>query len=248
MLQAINTPKTSAGRFSASWRAIKSSPVRSTSQIILQSTKISTENAKACYQSYREKRKYFITDAYTKALLQLTSPSSREEISENYRLENASNTAGLYAWFADSVAAEDLSIALNLRVPPGLVYAGQAGATRWPSGKIVTQTLKGRVEGNHIRGVRRSSTFRRTLDAIIAFESERHLTQWMQKHLSVAMFSHDDRSSLMSLEESVLAKLDPPFNLKGVPSTPIRTELALRRKLARTKWPGNPPVFNGVPP
>jgi len=49
----------------------------------------------------------------------------------------------------------------------GLIYAGQAGATRWPSGKRSASTLWNRVVSMHLPGAAEFSTFRRTLAAIL---------------------------------------------------------------------------------
>ena len=74
---------------------------------------------------------------------------------------------GLYAWWTDDEGAAALSHGLGVPVAPGRVYAGQAGATRWPSGRPVTATLGSRIANNHLRGRVRSSTFRRTLAAAL---------------------------------------------------------------------------------
>ena len=69
---------------------------------------------------------------------------------------------GLYSWWVDDQGAADLSRGLGLPVPGGLIYAGQAGATRWPSGKRSQGTLWGRITGMHLGGAAEFSTFRRT--------------------------------------------------------------------------------------
>jgi hypothetical protein len=48
---------------------------------------------------------------------------------------------GLYSWWVDAAGAADLSRGLQLPVHAGLIYAGLAGATRWPSGNHSTNTL-----------------------------------------------------------------------------------------------------------
>jgi hypothetical protein len=70
---------------------------------------------------------------------------------------------GLYSWWVDTDGARDLSRGLGYDVPPGLIYAGQAGATRWPSGRKSRNSLRDRLVGMHIEGNIRFSTFRRTL-------------------------------------------------------------------------------------
>lgn len=98
---------------------------------------------------------------------------------------------GLYSWWADDTGAADLSRGLQLPIPPGLIYVGLAGATRWPSGKRSTNTLWSRIVGMHLGGNHEFSTFRRTLGAILANAAglegidENHLTTWMYDHLRV---------------------------------------------------------------
>ena len=75
--------------------------------------------------------------------------------------------AGLYSWWTDAAGAHDLSDGLGHLVPEGLIYAGQTGATKWPSGKVPNSTLAGRIRGNHLRGRVRGSTFRLTLAAAL---------------------------------------------------------------------------------
>ena len=45
---------------------------------------------------------------------------------------------GLYGWWVDDSGARDLSRGLGLQLASGRIYAGQAGATRWPSGRPAT--------------------------------------------------------------------------------------------------------------
>ena len=136
---------------------------------------------------------------------------------------------GLYAWWVDEAGAGhlsrglDRSLGLGLAVAPGRIYAGQAGATKWPSGKAGDATLRTRIGGMHLGGRVRMSTFRWTLASVLFDQlevqvqaamvvtpsSERALTEWMREHLSVAVHPHDDRDTLGGLEHAVLEKLDP---------------------------------------
>ena len=148
--------------------------------------------------------------------------------------------AGLYAWWTDRTGAEDLTRGLGCDVPPGRIYAGQTGATKWPSGKRGKATLGSRIGGNHLRGTVRGSTFRRTLAAALLETlglsvvapgrldrfSEEALSAWMREHLEVAVYAVADRDVLADLERRVLAELDPPLNLEGRPSTATRTRLS----------------------
>src|SRR5947199_276794 len=59
---------------------------------------------------------------------------------------------GLYSWWTDAAGAAVLSDGLRIDLPPGRIYAGLTGATKWPSGKAGTMTLRDRIGGNHLRG------------------------------------------------------------------------------------------------
>jgi hypothetical protein len=148
---------------------------------------------------------------------------------------------GLYSWWVDEPGAGDLSRGLGLPVPPGLVYAGLAGATRWPSGRRSTNSLWSRIAGMHLGGRHEFSTFRRTLGSILAAAhdhagiDEVAVTGWMMRHLTVRTAPHDDPDALGRLESAVLRAIDPPLNLQGMPETPIRVRLReLRRRYGRT--------------
>lgn len=146
---------------------------------------------------------------------------------------------GLYSWWADVTGARQLSDGLDSKVAPGLIYAGQAGATRWPSGRPSRATLASRIDGNHLRGRVRGSTFRLTLAAALltkldlevvgakklSLDSERRLTEWIHDHLAVAVFPYSQPDDLGRLEEAVINRLDPPLNLEGLPSSAPRERL-----------------------
>jgi hypothetical protein len=153
------------------------------------------------------------------------------------------NLPGLYSWWVDPDGAGDLSVGLGHLVQPGRIYAGQTGATKWPSGKTGGATLASRIGGNHLRGRIRGSMFRLTLAARL-FEplalvrvaqrqldspSERRLTTWMHDHLEVAVLPTADRDTLGHLERRVLAALDPPVNLDGMSANPLRSQLSRQR-------------------
>jgi hypothetical protein len=151
-------------------------------------------------------------------------------------------TPGLYSWWVDLEGSDDLSAGLGLPLEPGLIYAGLAGATRWPSGRPSTNTLWSRVSGMHLGGRHEFSTFRRTLGSILTEVrqeqaiDESGLTTWMNGHLKVIALPFEDADTLGRLEEEVLARLDPPLNLKGMPQTPIRRRLKeLRRPHSQKK-------------
>jgi len=141
---------------------------------------------------------------------------------------------GLHAWWVDEAGAADLSRRLDLTVAAGRIYAGQAGATKWPSGKADDHTLGKRVGQMHLGGKVRMSTFRWTLASVITPSSEQALTEWMREHLSIAVHPHDDRDTLGGLMQAVLVRLDPPLNLGHMPLTPVREQITeLRRRISR---------------
>ena len=143
---------------------------------------------------------------------------------------------GLYSWWADESGARDLSRGLGEIIDPGLIYAGQAGATRSRSGIRSRNTLWGRIRGMHLGGKQEFSTFRMSLASILTQAdrteiSEARLTNWMHEHLRVITRPLDNPDELDALESAVLATLDPPLNLAKMPTTPMRARLReLRRK------------------
>jgi hypothetical protein len=156
--------------------------------------------------------------------------------------------AGLYSWWVDAAGASHLSSGLEQLITTGRIYAGQTGATKWPSGKAGNATLASRTGAGHLHGRIRGSTFRLTLASCLitplelerigrlqlAAESERRLTAWIADHLEVAVHPVDDRDPLSDLERNVLAELDPVLNLEGMPRTAVRSALSLlRARLAR---------------
>ena len=152
--------------------------------------------------------------------------------------------AGLYSWWVDASGATDLTEGLGCRVRAGRIYAGQTGATKWPSGKAGKATLASRIAGNHLRGSIGASTFRLTLASALAAplklitagprkldrESEQRLSEWMGAHLQVAVHPFSERDVLADLEEHVLSEIDPPLNLEGMKSTRLREALSRHRR------------------
>ena len=54
----------------------------------------------------------------------------------------------------------------------------------------------------------------------------------MYAHLRLIAVPYDDRDQLGRLERDVLAHLDPPLNLQGMATTPLRARLKeLRREI-----------------
>lgn len=143
---------------------------------------------------------------------------------------------GLYSWWVDEPGAVDLSAGLGHAIRAGLIYAGLAGATRWPSGRRSTNTLWSRITGMHLGGRHEFSTFRRSLGSILtsargkATIDEEALTAWMHAHLTVIAVPFDDADTLGHLEGDVLSRLDPPLNLQGMITTPTRRRLKELRR------------------
>jgi hypothetical protein len=142
--------------------------------------------------------------------------------------------AGLYSWWVDEPGALALTSGLGHIVDAGLIYAGQAGATRWPSGQRSANTLRGRLIGMHRDGSVNFSTFRLTLAFALNLVAdgradEGALTEWMRHHLAIAWRSTDDPDRLAGVEHDVLGQLDPVLNLRGMHTTEVRMELTRRR-------------------
>jgi hypothetical protein len=157
----------------------------------------------------------------------------------------ATEHPGLYSWWADDEALGVLSTVFGVSMP-SLIYAGQTGATSTRVKKISTATLHSRICRNHLGGNVGSSTFRKTVSAVLLEPlalrlsgpacldkaSNDAVSTWMRAHLLVVTTPYDDRDLLAKVEQAVLERIDPPLNLKGMPSTPILTTLsALRRRL-----------------
>jgi hypothetical protein len=156
---------------------------------------------------------------------------------------------GLFAFWVDEAGAADLSKGLDLTLEAGCIYVGQAGATRWPSGRANRDTLGDRIARTHLTGKVRSSAIRLTLasilfaqlelvvqaSALLQASAEQDLSAWMSAHLSVAVHPHDDRDTLAGLERAVVKRLDPPLNVDDyLEATSFRqSALALRRRVSR---------------
>ena len=118
---------------------------------------------------------------------------------------------GLYSWWVDEEGARELSKGLGQSLNSGLIYAGLAGATRWPSGKKSSNTLWLRITTMHLGSNHDLSTFRHTLGAIIASAEGRRevdeieLSRWMHSHLRVVTVPYEDADSLV-LRRSVKQK------------------------------------------
>ena len=155
---------------------------------------------------------------------------------------------GLHSWWVDKGGAAQLSRGLGLTLPPGRIYVGQAGGTKWPAGRPVATTLAQQIAGTHLGGRVRSSDLRFSLAAallgeltlqvqgpmLVAPASEAALGAWMKQHLAVAVHPVADPGTLESLERRLLIRLDPPLALLHMPPSPVRGRLTeLRRRISR---------------
>jgi hypothetical protein len=143
---------------------------------------------------------------------------------------------GLYSWFVDSRGAHDLSRGLGHAVQPGLIYVGQTGATKWPSGKASDSTLLKRLRSQHLRGRRSGSTLCKTLGGVLDAAFGRvliraELSAWMAGHLRVVPLLVEEADSLGDLERQVVQALNPPLNLEHASSEGLRIELRRLRAL-----------------
>ncbi len=145
-------------------------------------------------------------------------------------------TPGLYSWWVDRDGACELAAGLRHPVEPGLIYAGQAGATRPRSGRRSRNTLWGRIRSMHLGRRHEFSTFRRSLGSVLASAwdepdiDEERLSAWMHRHLRLIAVPVDDADALGDLEAAVLAALDPPLNLSKMPRNPVRDRLTTLRR------------------
>lgn len=152
--------------------------------------------------------------------------------------------AGLYSWWVDDVGALDIAEGLGVSIAEGRVYAGQAGATKWPSGTPSAGTLDGRIRSQHLGGNIYGSTFRLTLASCLAAAldlSPSGASVWL---LEASCGSAHGSSSISALRciptqtvthsstwnHQVLQRLDPPLNLHGMDPSPARVRLQERRQ------------------
>jgi hypothetical protein len=152
---------------------------------------------------------------------------------------------GLYAWWVDRPGAGELG------VPPSgertLVYTGQAGATRWPSGTRSGATLFGRISGQHLGGRISSSTLRQTFAALLldridlrlagaaalTDDSERRLSEWMRARLAATVWPTPLADHLREIEHRVILSLDAPLNLAGAATSELRARVTDGRRTLR---------------
>jgi len=186
------------------------------------------------------------------AIVELLADASRAQGPVDFPTDpGMARQPGLYAWWADDSARRLLGGALEVELP-ALIYAGQAGATRWPSGASSRATLASRIGAQHIRGNARSSTFRLTVSALLrpamslkmdqrgrlVTEDNRRVSAWIAQHLRVSIAPFPDRDRLGGLEAAVLGRLDPPLNLGRCLPTHARGRLSELRRALRAAGSG----------
>ena len=161
-----------------------------------------------------------VVDALVSALTDQASAESPRSFPSDREL---ASHPGLYSWWGDETARALIADQIGISAPP-LIYAGQAGATRWPSGRRSTATLASRIRGNHINGNASSSTFRLTVSALLLRpiglevaspgrltpDANRVVSDWIKTHLQVAVVAYDARDFLGPIEATLLDVLDPP--------------------------------------
>ncbi len=146
---------------------------------------------------------------------------------------------GLYTWWIDEAGAADVSRGMGYPVAPGLLYAGKAGGHRREAAPS-SATLWGRIAGNHPRGNARSSTFRKSLAAVLGAagvaHSEDELTAWMHAHLRVHPLPVPS-ADVARLEDDLVARARPPLNLAGLPKDDARSALSPAARAPRRQPP-----------
>ena len=166
--------------------------------------------------------------------------------------ELAPRTAGLYAFYGDEVAWEDLGLVPAFDDQP--LYVGKA-----------EKSLNGRDVGTHFAsGKTGSSTVRRSLSALLVDElsllavprnlarpdgsanfalepiGDARLSEWMDSRLSLATWVKPDDVYLDEVETAVLRQLRPPLNLDkvGEPRERLRAARRHMAEIARAWRPG----------
>ena len=92
---------------------------------------------------------------------------------------------GLHSWWVDKEGASQLGRGLGLALPPGRIYVGQAGATRWPAGRTVATTLAEQIAETHLGGRVRRSDLRFSLAAALFDELHVQVQASMLVHARV---------------------------------------------------------------
>jgi hypothetical protein len=144
---------------------------------------------------------------------------------------------GVYAFHADGVARKRFAGTLGDRARP--LYVDQAGSSCRRTHVASGATLGSAIARTHLRGSTASSSFRRSVAALLWDDldlccdapkrltpaSNARLTAWMLEHVRVATVVVDDWSSLWLIAEYIGHCLDPPLNLDGYEHDPVRRRI-----------------------
>jgi hypothetical protein len=144
---------------------------------------------------------------------------------------------GIYAFHGDAVANEVIGLVVGCHVSP--LFVDHAGGRSPRTGRASGATLESAVGRTHLGGTTQSSSFRRSLAAVVwdeldlrcerpkrlDTESNRRLTAWMVEHLGVVTMPFLDRSSLTVLAADIGHRLAPHFNLTGYPNCAARQRI-----------------------
>lgn len=156
---------------------------------------------------------------------------------------------GMYSWWADEQARTQLGEALSAELAE-LIYVGQAGATKWPSGTTSAATLTSRIGRQHISGNARSSTFRLTISALLLdqlglvpvdggrLDASSNAVVTPMDRRSPARHNRAlrrPRHTLGAVEGEVVAYLDPPLNLGHCLPSHARARLTQLRRRVRNE-------------
>lgn len=148
------------------------------------------------------------------------------------------STPGLYTWWLTDPSQLSRVPLTPRRDGLSLIYLGIA-----KSGPNASSDLRSRVLGKHIRGSLGNSTLRCSLAALLWEEQNwkplwpsdrvllspkenQKLSHWMAQNLRVAWLPHPEP---WTIEERLIALLQPPLNLKGNQTHSFYTEIRAAR-------------------
>ncbi len=151
------------------------------------------------------------------------------------------NHHGVYAWWMSPEAIPGVNGPAHPAEELELLYVGIA-----PKDERSSATLRSRIRGQHLGGNIGSSTFRQSLAALLLADQQwevrrsgtrtnlvpehnRALSEWQRDQLRLAWV---DRPQPWTVEERVIALMQPPLNLANNASNPLYHRLkSLRVKL-----------------
>lgn len=170
----------------------------------------------------------------------LTSPlRTIAQASASARVGGVPDVAGFYAWWVAQDALPHVPTNPHPSEPFGLLYVGIA-----PSRESSSATLRSRVLGQHVRGNTGSSTFRRSLAAllleqmswapvrtttreVLTADDNLALTAWQRQNLRLAWI-HGDAPWIS--ERTIIEEMQPPLNLADNASHPFHESMSEARR------------------